>query len=517
MSGQELRRLAEMSLTPVVAHVWSSTIFLLLVLTVMMVFRRRLTAGGRFWLALTGILKFALPAALIAPWARLPFREATPLQLQLPLQLLGGNLPVTRVSMAPALWPAVAAAVWIVIAAALIIRQALIRHRLVAMAIRTAEPAHAREAESLARARERIGARPAIDIVRAALPESPAVLRIFRPLVVLPLSGCDDLTDDELESLLTHECAHVARHDNLLARVESVICAVFWFHPLIWIAQRITATERERACDEVVAETAEGRERYLAALTKFCRAAIAPRLPGVSCMATARLKERMDHVMEYPVLKAQAPSSKRVALLGAAALILFTVAAGVVGNSALASSNNDGAYAVRVEATRSGDAIWVAAVVTDNKTQRVVSAPNVTLSSGGPANMKTSGDGVEINFDVHPDQSNQLSVEVTIAKDGVVVQRNKLPVTVTEAKEQGESGRYTGQPITLHLKDAELRDVIKTFGNLTDLEMKMDDSVQGKVSVSWQNVPWDQAFDLLMKQNGLTWRMEGKTVIISKQ
>jgi type IV pilus assembly protein PilQ len=62
-----------------------------------------------------------------------------------------------------------------------------------------------------------------------------------------------------------------------------------------------------------------------------------------------------------------------------------------------------------------------------------------------------------------------------------------------------------------------LRDVIGTFGRITGMAMQVDDSVQGKVSVSWHNVPWDQAFDSLLKDNGLTYRIEGKTIHVSKK
>ena len=45
-------------------------------------------------------------------------------------------------------------------------------------------------------------------------------------LIVSPLD------DDELESLLAHECPHVARRDNFIALIEALLRAVFWFNPL---------------------------------------------------------------------------------------------------------------------------------------------------------------------------------------------------------------------------------------------------------------------------------------------
>jgi beta-lactamase regulating signal transducer with metallopeptidase domain len=493
-------------LPALLSHLWSSTAFLLLVLAVVFLMRKRLTAGARFSLALIGIVKFAIPGSLVS--SLLPAPDALPIALR----VLGGALRVTPARVAQAsIWPRVAVAVWLVVALALILRFALTRHRLIALSVRTALPPRPREVEALARARRRVGVRRSVDIARSALPEAPAVLRTFRPLLVLPAAGCDDLSDDELESLLCHECAHVARHDNLIARIESVICALFWFHPLIWIAQRITVIERERACDEVVAASAAQRETYLTALAKFCHAAIAPRLPGVSCMATAKLKERMDHVMNYPALKAHAVSPRRVTVMAAAALVLFTIAAGIVGSDRAFAATKEGPYALRFTATRSGADVIVQGTVSDNRTNEVISAPRVKLPASLAASAKTVDGGIEVRFEIRPNGDGRIAVDVTIDKDGQLVQRDTIVVTPT-----AEEPKYSGDPISLDLEDADLRDVLSTFGKLTGFEMRIDNGVQGRVSVHWHNVPWDQAFDSLLKDNGLTYKIEGKTIQVSR-
>jgi len=55
------------------------------------------------------------------------------------------------------------------------------------------------------------------------------------------------------------------------------------------------------------------------------------------------------------------------------------------------------------------------------------------------------------------------------------------------------------------------------FGKATGLETRIEDSVQGRVSVAWHNVPWDQAFDSLLNDNGLKYHIESKTIVISKK
>lgn len=519
------RRAAADLLPELASHVWSSTIFLLAVLVLLFVLRRRLTAGARFSFVLIGLTKFALPGAAVGAGARAlgdAFRIDSRAPLEMPLQAFAGAL---RLDLAPAktqAWPAVALGLWVAVALALILRLAWAHHRLASsFSVRTALPPRPREIAALARAQRRAGARGRIEIARSALPEAPAVLRVRRPLIVLPLAGYDDLSDDELESLLCHECAHVVRRDNLIAGCTSLLCALFWFHPLVWIARRILMIERERACDEIAAGSAEGGEIYLTALSKFCHAAISPELPGVSCMATAQIKERMDHVMHYPALKAQAPSPLRVSLLTVAALALFTLASGLLGNSELAFADAKARdpYAIRMTATRTGGTIELAGAVRENATQTLIAAPALTLDASRRGSVRSSAPGgVQVSLDARPDSGDQLAVDVTIEKSGALVQKTTLRVAPNENAAAGaRPEQYTGQPIDLNVANADLRDILSKLGKASGLQMRIDEAVQGKVSISWHNVPWDEALDSILRENGLTYRIEGATLLVSKR
>lgn len=499
----------------VVAHVWSSTIFLALILLALLLLRRRLTASARFAMVFVGILKFAIPAA---PLTHL-IRSLTPARVirAVPVTVLAGAFPPPAVTTVRNFGPAIALAVWIVAGLAIIVRFSLTRHRLVSLATRTALPPNSREAAALARARRFLGVGPSIDIARCAFPEAPAVLRIFRPLVVLPADGCDDLSDEELESLLRHECAHVARHDNAIARIESVVTALFWFHPLIWIAQRIAAVERERACDEAVASDADERKTYLAALYKFCHASIAPRLPGVSCMATSKLKERIEHIMNYPTLKALSPPTRRVASLASVTLFLFTFASAIIAVPRTESGaiSGDRPYKTQFTARRNGNMLEIEVLVVDNKTSEEIARPKLVLDVDGPGARAKSGRAtspgweVEATVDAVPnhDHRHQFDVSVAIRENGTLVQQEEI----------GSASAYTGDPITLSLLNADLRDVLGSFGKLTGTDIQADPDVQGKISVSWKNVPWDEAFDSLLNENGLAYKTEGKTIHVFKK
>lgn len=77
----------------------------------------------------------------------------------------------------------------------------------------------------------------------------------------------------------------------------------------------------------------------------------------------------------------------------------------------------------------------------------------------------------------------------------------------------GETARrFTGEPISLDLKDADIRDVLLIFSKLARLNMVIDPEVRGSVTVRLENVPWDQALDVILKVNGLGYVLEGNIV-----
>ncbi len=84
------------------------------------------------------------------------------------------------------------------------------------------------------------------------------------------------------------------------------------------------------------------------------------------------------------------------------------------------------------------------------------------------------------------------------------------PRTLTEGQSQ-----FTGEPISLHLKDADIKDVFRTISELTQLNIVVDPEVRGTVTVDLEDVPWDQALDLILKQNSLGYVLENNIMRIA--
>lgn len=71
---------------------------------------------------------------------------------------------------------------------------------------------------------------------------------------------------------------------------------------------------------------------------------------------------------------------------------------------------------------------------------------------------------------------------------------------------------YTGEPLSLNLKDADIKDVLRTFSQLTGLNMAIDPAVAGSVTVDFVDVPWDQALEIILRQNSLAYVLEGNVM-----
>ena len=76
----------------------------------------------------------------------------------------------------------------------------------------------------------------------------------------------------------------------------------------------------------------------------------------------------------------------------------------------------------------------------------------------------------------------------------------------------GGEKAYTGEPLSLNLKDADIKDVLRTFAQLTGLNIAIDPTVTGSVTVDFVDVPWDQALEVILRQNSLAYVLEGNVM-----
>jgi len=279
------------------------------------------------------------------------------------------------------------------------------------------------ERRALDQARLSLGIRGSVDLVRSTVDGAPAVMRIIRPVIVLPDSACDDLDDEELESLLRHECAHVARRDNAFGVIESMVVAAFWFHPLVWVAQRALATAREEACDEMAVATPAALKTYVSALSKICRSILVPRLAGASCMASAHLKERLSHIMNYESLRARALSHQFVLAFAMIAVLGITIGSGL--GAAPVSDSQDTPFKLELS-VRPGnlaDILEFEGRVIDASSGLPLTNLHLRFKRGSAARFHTVAEGRDLRIEIR-DHGASVSAVMRVSKDGVQEQES---------------------------------------------------------------------------------------------
>lgn len=125
---------------------------------------------------------------------------------------------------------------------------------------------------------------------------SPFVLGLLRPRIYLPFG----LEGEELALVTAHERAHIRRGDHWWKPLGFLLLAVYWFHPLLWLAYGLFCRDIELACDEKVLRELEGDRRgaYAQALLR-CESG--GWTLGVCPVAFGELgvKERVKAVLNY--------------------------------------------------------------------------------------------------------------------------------------------------------------------------------------------------------------------------
>jgi len=126
-----------------------------------------------------------------------------------------------------------------------------------------------------------------VRLLQARGPAMPMTWGIRRPAILLPAEA-DAWTAERRRDVLLHELAHVKRHDFLIQLIARIACAVYWFHPLVWLAAARLREERERACDDHVLRAGATPSVYATHLLEIARGLRAARATSLASVAMAR-------------------------------------------------------------------------------------------------------------------------------------------------------------------------------------------------------------------------------------
>ncbi len=117
---------------------------------------------------------------------------------------------------------------------------------------------------------------------------------------------------------------------------------------------------------------------------------------------------------------------------------------------------------------------------------------------------------------VRPDSTTQQA-----AAQQAVQQANTAATTMAtssptqQAPAAPAAGKYTGEPISVNLKDVDLKDFFRLIHEISGLNVVLDPAVKGSLTIVLDEVPWDQALDIVLQNNSLDKQLNGNVLRIA--
>ena len=174
-------------------------------------------------------------------------------------------------------------------------------------------------------------------------------------------------------------------------------------------------------------------------------------------------------------------------------------------------------YKVGVTLTRqtSSDVFDFAVTVCDRNSGVVVSTANLrssveqwTMATSEMTSKKSGHHTAVIRAIGHADGT--AEVETTVDNEPAIVAK-------IVAKRVDSQEKPSDDGISLDLKDADIRDVLKTFGQLTNTEIVADDDVHGSVTMTLHNTPWQEGLEKILADANLRSERSGNTIHVHRR
>ena len=168
-------------------------------------------------------------------------------------------------------------------------------------------------------------ARPVRVLQSADVTAMPMTWGMVRPRILVP-AGAMEWSADRRRAVLSHELAHIARHDWLVQICAELARSLYWFHPLVWFATASLRNESERACDDAVLNGGIDASDYANQLLDLARTLKSAHRGWSAALAIARPTnlERRFIAMLNPTLNrgGLSPGTRLLARIAALCLLL---------------------------------------------------------------------------------------------------------------------------------------------------------------------------------------------------
>jgi TonB family protein len=156
---------------------------------------------------------------------------------------------------------------------------------------------------------------------------TPMTWGAIRPVILLP-AYVEDWPEEQRDVVISHERAHIQRRDWLWQGFAQVMTAVFWFHPLVWLAAAQMRQEAEHAADDVTLATGVQASDYADRLMAVARQLSGPStIPGVAMVRKPALSSRISAILDTARTRTGASVTARIGVILAAVALLVPLSA----------------------------------------------------------------------------------------------------------------------------------------------------------------------------------------------
>lgn len=154
------------------------------------------------------------------------------------------------------------------------------------------------------------------------LVKAPVVVGWLKPIILMPIAAVNQLSLEQVEAILAHELAHVARYDYLINILQTIVEALFYFNPAVWWISSNIRLERESCCDDLAVQTCGNSIAYAKALVALQEMHPVP--TSTLALSFSQNKQQLLHRIQR-ILKSPDKKSNVMEKISVTVLLLFTV------------------------------------------------------------------------------------------------------------------------------------------------------------------------------------------------
>ena len=119
------------------------------------------------------------------------------------------------------------------------------------------------------------------------------------------------------------------------------------------------------------------------------------------------------------------------------------------------------------------------------------------------------------NEPVRPDSNTQQAAQQAVQQASAAATTMAAGQAAAAPAPAQAAGKYTGEPISVNLKDVDLRDFFRLIHEISGLNVVLDPAVKGSLTIVLDEVPWDQALDIVLQNNSLDKQLNGNVLRIA--